>query len=103
MLTESTGQVQIDVPRDRAGTFEPPIVKKRQRRLTGADEIVLSLYAEGLTMGETSAHFAGIDGAYSRFAPLLRVLLTRSGWQWLAAPGCACQPRAWPWAGTHCC
>ena len=32
VLTESTGQVQVDVPRDRAGTFEPQIVKKRQRR-----------------------------------------------------------------------
>ena len=48
VLTESTGQVEIDVPRDRAGTFEPQIVKKRQRRLSGVDEIVLSLYAKGL-------------------------------------------------------
>jgi putative transposase len=43
VLTDSTGQVEIDVPQDRAGTFEPQIVKKRQRRLTGVDEIVLSL------------------------------------------------------------
>jgi transposase-like protein len=63
VLTESTGQVAIDVPRDRAGTFEPQIVKKRQRRLTGVDEIVLSLYAKGLTTGEISAHFAEIYGA----------------------------------------
>ena len=60
VLTDSTGQVGIDVPRDRAGTFEPQIVKKRQRRLTGVDEIVLSLYAKGLTTGEISAHFAEI-------------------------------------------
>ncbi len=33
VLTEATGQVQIDVPRDRAGTLEPRIVQKRQRRL----------------------------------------------------------------------
>ena len=52
MLTEATGQVQIDVPRDRAATYEPQIVKKRQRRLTGVDEIVLSLYAKGLTTGD---------------------------------------------------
>ncbi|MGQ4601659.1 transposase, partial [Nocardia sp. R6R-6] len=51
------------VPRDRDGTFEPQIVKKRQRRLTGVDEIVLSLYAKGLTTGEISAHFAEIYGA----------------------------------------
>jgi len=63
VLTEASGEVGIDVPRDRAGTFEPQIVKKRQRRLTGVDEIVLSLYAKGLTTGEISAHFAEIYGA----------------------------------------
>jgi putative transposase len=63
VLTEHSGQVEIDVPRDRASTFEPQIVKKRQRRLNGVDEIVLSLYAKGLTTGEISAHFAEIYGA----------------------------------------
>ncbi len=63
VLTDATGHVEIDVPRDRAGTFEPQIVKKRQRRLSGVDEIVLSLYAKGLTTGEISAHFAEIYGA----------------------------------------
>ena len=63
VLTEATGHVDIDVPRDRAGTFEPQIVRKRQRRLSGVDEIVLSLYAKGLTTGEISAHFAEIYGA----------------------------------------
>jgi transposase-like protein len=63
VLTDTTGPVQIEVPRDRAGTFEPQIVRKRQRRLTGVDEMVLSLYAKGLTTGEISAHFAEIYGA----------------------------------------
>jgi putative transposase len=63
VLTESSGQVAIEVPRDRAGTFEPQIVRKRQRRLSGVDQIVLSLYAKGLTTGEISAHFAEIYGA----------------------------------------
>jgi transposase-like protein len=63
VLTEASGQVGIEVPRDRQGTFEPQIVKKRQRRLTGVDEIVLSLDAKGLTTGEISAHFAEIYGA----------------------------------------
>jgi transposase-like protein len=63
VLTEATGQVDIEVPRDRASTFEPQIVKKRQRRLSGVDEIVLSLYAKGLTTGEIAAHFAEIYGA----------------------------------------
>lgn len=43
-LTEATGQVTIEVPRDRGGSFQPQIVKKRQRRLAGVDETVLSLY-----------------------------------------------------------
>ena len=63
VLTDACGQIEIDVPRDRAGSFEPEIVKKRQRRLTDVDEVVLSLYARGLTTGEISAHFADIYGA----------------------------------------
>src|ERR1700761_1118617 len=63
VLTEASGQVEIEVPRDRAGAFEPQIVRKRQRRLNGVDEITLSLYAKGLTTGEISAHFAEIYGA----------------------------------------
>jgi putative transposase len=64
VLTE-VGPVEIEVPRDRDGSFEPQIVKKRQRRLSGVDEIVLSLYAKGLTTGEITAHFAEIYGARS--------------------------------------
>jgi transposase-like protein len=63
VLTEASGQVPIEVPRDRDGSFEPQIVRKRQRRLAGVDEMVLSLYAKGLTTGEISAHFAEIYGA----------------------------------------
>jgi putative transposase len=57
------GPVEIDVPRDRDASFEPVIVKKRQRRLNSVDQIVLSLTAKGLTTGEVSAHFAEIYGA----------------------------------------
>ena len=63
VLTDSCGEVDIDVPRDRDGTFEPRLVKKRQRRLGEVDEVVLSLYAKGLTTGEISAHFADVYGA----------------------------------------
>jgi putative transposase len=63
VLTHATGKVELEVPRDRDGTFEPVIVKKRQRRLGEVDEIVLSLYARGLTTGEISAHFKQIYGA----------------------------------------
>ena len=62
VLTD-VGPVEITVPRDVAGSFEPQIVRKRQRRLTGVDEMVLSLSAKGLTHGEISAHLAEIYGA----------------------------------------
>ncbi|MFD6384493.1 transposase, partial [Streptomyces nigra] len=62
VLTD-VGPVQITVPRDREGSFEPQIVKKRQRRLTGVDEMVLSLSARGLTHGDISAHLAEVYGA----------------------------------------
>lgn len=45
------GPVEIEVPRDRAGTFEPATVRKRQRRLEGVDAMVISLSAKGLTTG----------------------------------------------------
>jgi putative transposase len=63
VLTDNAGPVQVVVPRDRDGTFEPVIVKKRQRRLSEVDTVVLSLYAKGLTTGEISAHFAEVYGA----------------------------------------
>jgi putative transposase len=63
VISDAAGEIRIDVPRDRDGTFEPQIVKKRQRRIGDVDEIVLSLYAKGLTTGEISAHFAEIYGA----------------------------------------
>ena len=60
VLTD-VGPVEVKVPRDTAGSFEPQIVKKRQRRLTGVDEMVLSLSAKGLTHGEISAHLAEVS------------------------------------------
>jgi putative transposase len=61
VLTE-TGPVQISVPRDRGSSFEPKIVAKRQRRLGGIDDMVISLVAKGLTTGEVQAHLAEIYG-----------------------------------------
>jgi putative transposase len=62
VLTE-VGPVEITVPRDRDGSFEPQIVRKRQRRLSGVEDMVLSLSAKGLTTGEISAHLAEVYGA----------------------------------------
>ena len=62
VLTD-VGPVEIGVPRDRQGSFEPQIVRKRQRRLSGVEDLVLSLSAKGLTTGEISAHLAEVYGA----------------------------------------
>ncbi|MEV0202378.1 IS256 family transposase [Nonomuraea sp. NPDC050691] len=62
VLTD-VGPVEISVPRDRDGSFEPKIVRKRQRRLSSVDEMVISLAAKGLTTGEISAHLAEVYGA----------------------------------------
>ncbi|QHK22108.1 IS256 family transposase [Pseudarthrobacter psychrotolerans] len=62
LLTEA-GPVQIAVPRDRDGSFAPQLVGKRQRRLSGLDDLVISLSAKGLTHGEICAHLAEVYGA----------------------------------------
>jgi hypothetical protein len=62
-LLTDTGPVEITVPRDRDSSFEPEIVAKRQRRLAGVEDMVISLSAKGLTHGEIAAHLAEVYGA----------------------------------------
>lgn len=62
-VVTDVGPVEIDVPRDRDASFEPQIVRKRQRRLNGVENMVLSLSAKGLTHGEISAHLREVYGA----------------------------------------
>jgi putative transposase len=50
------GELPIDIPRDRDGSFEPQIVPKHQTRWTGFDDKILSLYARGMTVREIQAH-----------------------------------------------
>ena len=57
------GPVALAVPRDREGSFEPAIVAKHARRLSGFDDQVLSLYAKGFTTGDIVDHVADIYGA----------------------------------------
>ncbi len=59
MITE-IGPVEIDVPRDRDGTFEPETVRKKQRRLERVDSTMISLTAKELTTGEVEAHLAEV-------------------------------------------
>src|SRR5277367_1664172 len=61
LITEQ-GEVRIDTPRDRDGSFEPQIVRKRQRRFEGFDEKILALYSRGLSTRDIEAHLAEIYG-----------------------------------------
>lgn len=57
------GELPIEIPRDRDGTFEPKLVPKHQTRWTGFDDKILSLYARGLTVREIQAHLEEMYGA----------------------------------------
>jgi putative transposase len=61
-LKGKNGEVTIDVPRDRNGTFEPQIVKKHQTRFDGFDEKILSMYARGMTTRDIQGHLEEIYG-----------------------------------------
>ena len=61
VITEH-GKVELDAPRDRNGTFEPKIVKKRQRRFVGFDDKILALYSRGLSVRDIRAHLQEIYG-----------------------------------------
>ena len=56
------GKVAIDAPRDRDGSFEPKIVRKRQRRFVGFDDKILALYSRGLSTRDIEAHLEEIYG-----------------------------------------
>jgi len=61
-VTTETGPVQVRVPRDREGTFEPKLVKKHQTRLEGFDEKVLALYGRGMTTRDIQSHLRELYG-----------------------------------------
>ena len=56
------GPVKVRTPRDRAATFEPRLVGKRQTRLAGLDEKILALYAGGMTVRDIAAHLSDLYG-----------------------------------------
>ena len=50
------GKIDIAVPRDRNGSFTPQLIEKRKTRLSGIDNVVLSLYGKGMTVRDIQAH-----------------------------------------------
>ena len=67
------GPVSLDVPRDRNGSFEPVIVPKFKRRLGGVEDMILSLYARGMSTRDITAHLAEVYGASVSAATISRV------------------------------
>ena len=61
-LKTKYGQIDVAIPRDREGTFEPKLVPKRERILKGSEELILSLYAKGMSVSDISSHLDDLYG-----------------------------------------
>ncbi len=62
-LQTTTGPVDVAMPRDRAGSFEPQIVRKGQRRFDGFDDQIIGMYGRGMTTRDIESHLREIYGA----------------------------------------
>lgn len=69
----TAGPVELEVPRDRNGTFAPVIVPKRKRRLGQVEDMILSLYARGMSTRDITEHLAEVYGAQVSAATVSRV------------------------------
>ena len=61
-LKSKYGEIEVNIPRDRNSTFEPRLVKKRQRLLDGTEDLILSLYAKGMSVKEIQHHLDDLYG-----------------------------------------
>jgi putative transposase len=81
----SAGQADIVVPRDRNGTFEPQLVPKRKRRIGSTSDMILSLYARGMTTRDIKAHLGevyGVEVSHETVAKVTEVVVEEvRGWQ----------------------
>src|SRR5512146_2063424 len=87
-LATEVGSVPLDVPRDRVGTFEPRLVRKGQRRAGGLDDMVISLYAGGMTVRDIQHHLArtlGTDLSHDTVSNITDAVL-EEGKAWQTRP-----------------
>ena len=61
-VTTDGGKIEIEVPRDRAGSFDPQLIAKYQRRFPGFDDKIISMYARGMSTREISGHLRELYG-----------------------------------------
>ena len=84
-ISTEVGDIGLDTPRDRAGTFEPRLVPKGARRAGGLDEMIISLYAGGMTVRDIQAHLArtiGTDLSHETISKITDAVLEEvTAWQ----------------------
>ena len=84
-VTSSMGTIDLDIPRDRKGEFEPQIVKKNQTDISNIEDQVLSMYAKGMTTREISSHLRdvyGVDASAEMISRMTdRILPIAKEWQ----------------------
>jgi putative transposase len=84
-VATEVGDVPLETPRDRAGTFEPRLVPKGARRVGGLDEMIISLYAGGMTVRDIQAHLArtiGTDLSHETISKITDAVLEEvKAWQ----------------------
>lgn len=90
----ATAELEIEVPRDREGTFEPQLVRKRQRRLPEFDDKVIALYARGLTTREIQRQLEELYGVEVSPALISRVTdaVMEDAKEWQSRPLSRCYP-----------
>lgn len=87
-VATQVGDVDLDIPRDRAGTFTPMLVPKGQRRLDGLDGMIISLYAGGMTVRDIQHHLAQTIGTELSHETIQSRSPTRSARRsWPGRPG----------------
>lgn len=84
-VVTDTGQIALDVPRDRAGSFDPQLIAKYQRRFPGFDDKIISMYARGMSTREIVGHLRdlyGIDASPDLISTVTDAVLEEvSAWQ----------------------
>jgi transposase-like protein len=84
-VKSESGEIHIDTPRDRAGTFEPMIVPKRRRRIGVLDEAIMALYSKGMTTRDIQAtvkELYGVDVSHSLVSEVTQAVMEEvSEWQ----------------------
>ena len=83
IVTSSMGTIDLDIPRDRKGDFEPQIVKKNQTDISNIEDQVLSMYAKGMTTRDISAHLKdvyGVDASAEMISHMTDRILLSQRW-----------------------